>query len=67
MDEHTEHQVLMKIGKLDGKLESMQAKQNEMCRQISALRKDITGVKIKVLGFGTILGGVAGFITKYIP
>ncbi len=66
MDEQTESKVLMKIGKLDGKIEDIQLKQIQMCKEISALRKDITGVKIKAVGFGSILGGVAGFVTKFI-
>lgn len=66
MDEQTANQVLIKIGQLDGKLESMQAKQVEMCREITALRRDIVGVKIKAAGFGTLLGGIAGYFTKLI-
>lgn len=66
MDEQTENQILLRIGELGGKLDSMEKKQTEMCKEIGGLRKEISGVKVKSASFGTLLGGAAGFLTQYL-
>ena len=66
MDEYTSNKILMKIGELDAKIESLQEEQKQIRDDIAELRKDLTGVKIKAAGFGTILGGLAGYLSKLL-
>ncbi len=66
MDEQTESRILMKVGELDGKIEGIQIAQDKICEEISELRKDITGFKIKAYGIGGVLGGITGFLTKFL-
>ncbi|MBU2647881.1 hypothetical protein KKI24_24445 [bacterium] len=58
--------LLLLIGEIKGTVEQIKAEQGNMRTDICELRKEITGVKIKAVSIGSILGGVAGFLTKYI-
>ena len=67
--------LLLMVGEIKGTVEELKNSQTiahqdiKDLRQkdIKELRDDLTTTKIKTYGFAAILGGIFGFLTKFIP
>ncbi len=66
--------LLLLIGEIKGTVQEIKTEQKVMRTEIGDLRKeiainekDVTKLKLKTLGFASLLGGIFGFLSKFIP
>ena len=78
MCEHCDGKLLFAVGEIKGIVSEMKTKQNEIHKTVTDnrlesqqeskdLSKDITNLKLRVVGAGSIFGLIAGFLSRYIP
>ena len=63
-------EILLKIGKIEGTVESINNQMGTTQAEIKELRKDLTGVRLKTVGLLSILsafcGGISGDLSKLL-
>ena len=78
MCEYDDGKLLFAVGELKGIVSEIKNKQVEIHETVTAnrvaaqedfkdLSKDITKMKIRVIGIGAIFGSIFGFLSQYVP
>jgi len=61
--------IMLAIGRLEGKVDSLLARQDELQGSIQRLESrvhDLEGHKHRILGAAAVIGGVVAFLTRFI-
>lgn len=78
MCEHCDGKLLFAVGELKGIVSEIKNQQTELHKTVTDnriaeqkeskdLSKDITNLKLRVVGVGAVFGSIAGFLARYIP